>query len=325
VIQIDNPVGKVNSSDSSVHDSQSVTTSTDSVDKGGITQGTIVHKPRRATRRTCWTKVSRQFPKRGGPRATFILATGANTGKLQKANQDAVQFKSALQKRFSVPNNQVCLLKNVYRAEFERALRDLKRWLKPDDRVIIFFSGHGSYVRDDNGDEKSDRLDEVFVTRDVKKIDKPKRKQVVTDDRLVQLVNALPTQRVITFIDACHAGGMYMDPDEASSQVRAKFFAKGELGTFPRPLLLGQKRAPKKVGGFRAINGILFAASKEYQKAWEDKKGGVFTTIFLKQLKRYPRASLKRLFGNAAKQVRKSKRPKKAQHPICLERGKPCR
>ncbi len=306
---------------SSVPDSKSVTTLTDNsaVEKGRISPGTMAHKSQPATQRRCWTKLPSPatFMKRNQRRVTFIFATGANTGELQMANQDAVQFNRAMQKRFNVPNNQVCLLKNVYRAEFERALKELKQWLKPDDRVIIFFSGHGSYVKDNNGDE-SDQLDDVLVTMDVKNIKKPKRKQVVTDDLLVQLVNAWPTKHVITFIDACYSGGMYMEPKETSNQMLAKFFARGGLGTFPRPLLLGKKPTSKKSGGFSTLNGVVFAAAKEDQKAWEYEKGGIFTTIFVKQLKRYPNASLKHLFYKTATQVRNSELTPKPQHPILM-------
>jgi len=262
------------------------------------------HKPQRS----CWA--SSQFGKHGGGPKTFILAMGANTGKLKQANQDARQFKKAIQEHFNVPSQQVCLLENVYRAEFEGALQDLKGRVKKNDRVIIFFSGHGSYVRDDNGDEKSDRLDDVLITLDIRDLKKPNRSQVVTDDCLVEWVNALPTQCIITFIDACHAGGMYMKPKNDVSQTREKFFAKGELGTFARPL----KSAYQKAGGVAHINGVVFAAAQESQKAWEDNKGGVFTTTFLGQLKHHPRANLKQVFDYTVAEMQNSKRTK-LQHP----------
>jgi hypothetical protein len=269
-----------------------------------------------STNPTCWKKVS----KHGKKAKTFILAMGANTGKLRKANQDARQFKNAMQKRFNVPSQQVCFLKNVYRNQFEKALKDLKGRVKKNDRVIIFFSGHGSYVKDQKGGEESDHLDDVLITLDVRNIKKPKRNQVITDDRLVQLVNALPTRCILTFIDACHAGGMYMKPENGASQTREKFFAKGDLGTFPRPL----KAAYQKAGKFARINGVVFAAAKESQKAWEDNTGGIFTTIFLKQLKRHPKATLNKIFNYTAKEVRKSKRTGKPQHPQLIKKNSFC-
>lgn len=278
-----------------------------------------------ATRRTCWTKMKNRRNKNA---TTFILATGANTGKLKYANQDAEKFKQAMQKRFGVPPKQVCSLKNVYRNEFKQALINLKRWVKANDRVIIFFSGHGSYVRDDNGDEK-DRVDDVLVTLDITNFKKPNRFQVVTDDLLVKLVNALPTRCILTFIDACYAGGMYMKPenDEASNQMREKFLAKGTLGTFPRPLIKRAPPNPKKVGRFSRIKGVVFAAAKEDQKAWEDGKkgrGGVFTSTFLEQLN--SGGTLKQVFKRTKKEVeRKLKGNKKFQQPQLINKNSFCK
>ncbi len=229
---------------------------------------------------------------RESPR-TFLLATAANVGELKLTQRDAQQFTQAMQHRYQIPNNQICLMTEVYRAEFEQALSDLARWVNHQDQVIIFFSGHGSYVRDDNGDE-SDQLDDVLVPLDVNDLEVPRRQDVIVDDQLVQLVNALPTSQVLTVIDACYAGGMYMGTAWASNQPRLKFFAKGELGTSPPPLNLASGRSR---GGLASLQGVMFAATQEYQKAWEDpQQGGVFTTCFLQELQRYSQANLSQIF-----------------------------
>ena len=262
------------------------------------------------SQRTCWQNVPSSFPHRGGAPATFILAAGANTGELLMTNQDAQQFTAAMRNRYHVPNEQICLLTNVYRAEWETALTDLKRWLKPKDRVIMFFSGHGSYVKDEkNGDETTDGLDEVLVTLDVNDLVMPRRQDVIIDDRLTQLVNTLPTQNILTFIDACYSSGMYMG---VSNLAREKFFAKGELAPFPRPLVVAT--APT-TGALTHLNGVLFAAAPEHQPAWEDRAGGIFTTSFLQELRRYPRANLKQIFDYTAAQMRNSNRSQEPQYP----------
>ena len=266
-------------------------------------------RQRAPSQRTCWQKVSPSFPHLDGALETFILAAGANTGELLMTNQDAQQFTKAMQNRYHVPNEQICLLNNVYRAEWEAALMGLRRWLKPNDRVIMFFSGHGSYVKDDqNGDETTDGLDEVLVTLDIKDLVMPRRREVVTDDRLTQLVNALPTQHIITFIDACYSSGMYM----GINSTREKFFAKGELGSFPRPLV---KVTVQATGGLTHLNGVVFAAAAEYQPAWEDRAGGIFTTSFLQELSRHPSANLRQIFEYTAAQMRHSTRSKEPQYP----------
>lgn len=259
--------------------------------------------------RTCWRGASSS-----ASQTTFILAVGANTGDLRLANQDAQQFAQTMQRRFKVPPMQVCVLSNGYRAEFELALLDLVQWVKPDDRVLIFFSGHGSHVPDDNGDER-DGWDEVFVTADAQN-EYPKREDVVVDDNLVRLINALPTEQVITFIDACHSGGMYKDKDVLLAQARIKFLMKGDLGTI-LPAANHQNVKVETAGGLEHIKGVVFASAQENQEAREyPNKGGFFTTIFLQNLAMYPNASLVEVFQYTALEMRKrTENSKSPQYP----------
>ncbi|HID99781.1 MAG TPA: caspase family protein [Thiotrichaceae bacterium] len=285
------------------------------VSKAKITRSGVHPAQRASTRRACWRRISAHINDKKSPK-TFIFAAGAETGKLKKANQDARQFKQAMQNRFQVPDNQVCLLENVYRAEFEQALRDLKRWVKPDDLVIIFFSGHGSFIDDDNGDE-ADKYDDVLVTVDVKDIEWPAKKEVVVDDDLVKIVNALPTKRIVTFLDTCFSGGMYMGPQhEARSKPQTKFLIKGALGILNTWLFDAESTQKKRrVVDFAHLKGVIFAAAQENQHAWEDIEGGVFTTTFLKRLKRTPRQNLERLFNETQADLQESKRTPEIQTP----------
>jgi Caspase domain len=261
------------------------------------------------TQRVCWQQLSSS---RGEQSRTFILAAAANVGELKLTHRDAQQFARVMQNRYQVPNDQVCLMTEVYRAEFEQALRNLARVVNSHDRVIIFFSGHGSYVRDDNGDE-NDQLDDVLIPLDVNDLEMPRRQEVIVDDQLVQLVNALPTPTVLTFIDACYAGGMYMGTAWAVGQPRLKFFAKGEIGTLSRPLNVSPGR---RGGGLAPLQGVIFAAAPEYQKAWEDpNQGGVFTTCFLQELQRYPEANLSQIFQATVNNMPACNRVNEIQFP----------
>ena len=243
------------------------------------------------TQRTCWQQLSPHH--RESPR-TFLLATAANVGELKLTHRDAQQFTHSMQSRYQIPHDQVCLMTEVYRTEFEQALQKLAQVVTPQDRVIIFFSGHGSYVKDEPNGDESDQLDDVLIPLDVNNLEMPRRQDVIVDDQLVQLVNALPTAQVLTVIDACYAGGMYMGTAWTANQPRLKFFTKGELGTSPPPLNIasGSRR-----GGLAPLQGVMFAATQEYQKAWEDpQQGGVFTTCFLQELQRYSQANLSQIF-----------------------------
>ncbi|HAI70531.1 MAG TPA: hypothetical protein DCM38_13970 [Gammaproteobacteria bacterium] len=251
------------------------------------------------TTRGCWQSMTHSVPNNDRQPSTFILAAGANVGQLIFSDQDARQFAQAMQNHFKVPGQQVCLLQGVYRVEFEQALRDLKRRVKPNDRVIIFFSGAGAYVRDDNGDEP-DQVDEVLITLDVQDSKHPDRQDVVTDDNLVRLINQLPTERVMTFIDAGYEGSRHPENQERSNQARHKFYAKGEIGTFSLP-----RDRMERAGGLEQIKGDVFSAARESQNAYEMKQGGVFTHSFLKILTRYPDASLTQVFEYTQAEMRK--------------------
>jgi predicted transposase YdaD len=281
--------------------------------KGGMSKQTIPSSSKPHTQRSCWKNVS--TPIQGSKQQTFILAMGANTGELEMANHDAVQFKTAMQQRYLVPENHICLLTNVYRAEFEQALKDLKPRVKSDDRVIIFFSGHGSFVEDNDDDEKNndeyDEYDEVFVTLDVKDLEDPSRKNVVADDDFAQLVNALPTERIITFIDACHSGGLYKGKtdDMLSNPMRSKLFFKGKIGTVISSFLssLFSISSEKTAGGLEHIKGVVLAATQEDNTACENNEGGIFTTTFLTYIQHKPDALFEKLFKYTQTQIQQSK------------------
>ena len=72
----------------------------------------------------------------------------------------------------------------------------------PGLQAIIQYSGHGTQVKDTNGDE-ADGLDECLCPYDVDTAG------VITDDELKSIVSKLhPNSRVIFLIDACHSGSI---------------------------------------------------------------------------------------------------------------------
>jgi hypothetical protein len=99
--------------------------------------------------------------------------------------------------------------KNVTR-EFETWLRN---GVKPDDRVVFYYSGHGSNNPDFDGDEE-DGVDEVLVTHDVRRIMKDGKRAltgVVDDDTLARLIEAIPSKNILIIVDACHSGTVTRD------------------------------------------------------------------------------------------------------------------
>jgi hypothetical protein len=76
------------------------------------------------------------------------------------------------------------------------------------DRVLLYFSGHGSRVRDSSGDE-DDGWDEVLVAHDVQTLrtgGSVRVSGVLTDDELAALLRRLPERDVTVIVDACSSG-----------------------------------------------------------------------------------------------------------------------
>ncbi len=81
------------------------------------------------------------------------------------------------------------------------------RWLVanclPGDTLLFHYSGHGSFLRDNNGDE-TDGSDEVIIPLDYEK------QGVITDDWLfTNMVTKVPVNvNLWVFMDCCHSGTM---------------------------------------------------------------------------------------------------------------------
>ncbi len=231
-------------------------------------------KSKRITQRTCWD--------RRGEGRVFILAVGSNTHGLTETNRDAARFAKAMRELFNVHQNRVCVLTNVYKDEFVHALERLgdRHRVDADDLVIIFYSGHGTQLGDDNGDEKLDQLDEFFVPYSKK----PRTKYLLRDDRFSVLIQAIPTPNILTFIDACFSAGLYKGDDsmEPINNEHIKYLEAATFGvTIPSS---GRTRVGTTLD---PIKGIQLSASRENQPAVElAERGGRFTVFFLEALKR---------------------------------------
>jgi hypothetical protein len=80
-------------------------------------------------------------------------------------------------------------------------LTNLMKNSKPGDVILFYYSGHGSNIKDNNGDEK-DGLDEVLVSVDFESI---------SDDELNGLIKRNLRNDVSLFVicDCCHSGTMF--------------------------------------------------------------------------------------------------------------------
>lgn len=167
-------------------------------------------------------------------------------------------------------------------------MRNFETWLKdgvqPQDRVVFYFSGHGSNIPDLNGDE-ADGVDEVLVTTDMKRARVNGRATltgVVPDDRLAQLIAAIPSRNVWIVVDSCHSGTITRTIDLANrSLARDKVYVKSfNYAGMPAPATRHDRpsvvtRGVKAAGS--PENFVSLTAAGDGEEAIGTSKGGVFT------------------------------------------------
>ncbi|MEC7519353.1 MAG: caspase family protein [Myxococcota bacterium] len=83
---------------------------------------------------------------------------------------------------------------------FLSAIAQMARQSRPEDVVVVFFSGHGQQQPDGDDDDELDDLDETIVLHDGS----------LTDDEVVAALDGVQGT-VLLAIDACHAGGFADD------------------------------------------------------------------------------------------------------------------
>lgn len=135
-------------------------------------------------------------------------------------------------------------------------LNDIARRAAPEDMVIFYFSGHGTYHSEHKMtylipyDHHLDRWDLETTC--------------INFYNLSRKLNAMEAKKVVTILDACRSGGIKEEGSRATPRSELnKLYMEAFAEAEGRPLLL---------------------SSGEKQDSWEDEKGGIFTQFLLKGL-----------------------------------------
>jgi hypothetical protein len=116
---------------------------------------------------------------------------------------DVLLIAKTLKEQYGFQTGDVQLLTDTRAttAGIRTGLEQLVSGAKPGDSLVFHYSGHGTQVRDTNGDELSDNLDEIICPYDLD-WDNP-----FTDDDLAEICKAVPKGALLTVIlDCCHSG-----------------------------------------------------------------------------------------------------------------------
>ena len=180
--------------------------------------------------------------------------------QLRGCTNDVRLVSHVLRERFGFPDSGVATLCDgeATRAAILHALDGLSA-ADPDACVVVHFSGHGSRVLDQGGDE-SDMMDETLVPYDA---GGSVGRRDILDDELVERLLSLRARSVTVVLDACHSGGAF----------RGEWRVRG-VGGGVRAEGLPAGGAGRRLREAAAQGLVTIAACREDELARELRPGG---------------------------------------------------
>lgn len=159
-------------------------------------------------------------------------------------------------------------------------IRTLVGKAQRNDTAVVTYSGHGTYVRDEDGDE-ADNADEALCPADVF------AGHVLTDDELYEVFSVRERGVKLIFIsDSCHSGTVSrMAPAPASEKVpRVRFLPPGQVLPSARSI------APRPRGPSKLVSSALLLSGcrdTEYSMdAWfNGRANGAFSRTAIDALR----------------------------------------
>jgi hypothetical protein len=199
---------------------------------------------------------------------------------------DVALVRRILKQYFGVPNEDIRVVVNerATKANIVLRLRQAVHDAEDGDVVVFYFSGHGSQIRDRDGDELTDWLDELICPYDMDW----DRRTYILDDDLDAIFADIPRGVLLeAFFDCCFwgAGSRALEAEPRPPQaLRANVrYLSPPLDIASRAEGDEDKLRYHSFGGCDCFKGrnALWAASQEGQPASEDylegRGHGVFT------------------------------------------------
>lgn len=203
-----------------------------------------------------------------------------------KMMQQVAQIMGYAPSQTQILTNQKASLSGV-----RLAMKQLASSTQDNDRVLIYFSGHGSQILDLNQDE-DDGADEVLLLSNSQVVRQDNDNtliNVLVDDEFQKMLNAFTAKQVIAIIDTCHSGTIHkaftLAPLTSQTQQRL-FYYKGMPTGKPLSVSKGNLFAnlrPKKKHDYehrkqyKTQNYIVISASHDDEPAISTENGGLFT------------------------------------------------
>ncbi|HVN57559.1 MAG TPA: caspase family protein [Bacteroidales bacterium] len=200
---------------------------------------------------------------------------------------DVTNVRNILKTFFGFANDDIRVLTDdrATKANIISRLEKMVEAARKGDHLIFQFSGHGSQIRDRDGDELSDHLDELICPWDMNWDD-----GYISDDMLRTILDRLvPGVKMEIILDSCHSGTGTRALEDNSFKNR---FHRPPVDIECR--LQGDEDKLKPTRAFRTdplilMNHILWAACRDNQTSADafidGRYNGAFTYYFCKHIR----------------------------------------
>ena len=174
------------------------------------------------------------------------------------------------------------------------AMRTLADQSKPNDWVIIYFSGHGSQQPQPPGKHtfiEPDGMDEIFLPYDIGRWDGSKMavQGAILDDEIGLALASISRKgaRIWAIFDTCHAGGMAKGPSAKCAEEGCpvnRYVSPRTLGVPEQTLSQMKPRRSKQPNKLQTDNStVYFFASQKDEPAAEEPLPDLHYSVQAKQ------------------------------------------
>ena len=175
------------------------------------------------------------------------------------------------------------------KAAMVSAMSSLIAGAEPNSTVVITYSGHGTWVPDQNGDE-ADGRDEGLCPWDI-----AQGKVLIDDEIAILFAKRAKGVRVLLIADSCHSGSVTRAPEDIPEpgEPKPRFLPLSLwLKTGYNPPVVPPKPPAGTLGLDRAGGDTLLAGCKDEEFSWDTsfagRPNGAFTYYALKALGSLP-------------------------------------
>jgi hypothetical protein len=178
---------------------------------------------------------------------------------LRTAVSDAREMASVLTSRYAFRREDVKLLIDADRRAILGALEDLRRRVQPDDRLLIYYAGHG-------------QIDAVTDAGFWQPVDAEPDLQFtwIANDDVRRYLKGMPAKHVLVVADSCFSGSLTRNAGEFAAAARQRFFAAIDAGTSRKLISSGGTEPVADSGskGHSVFAYYLLKALRENQRPY---------------------------------------------------------